>query len=96
MDPNKMSKYCTCLGCTTLYHGGNEPQHDWEDDFDDYYFSGMTANRPRPEPIRHAKKETKMKTLTRITTKTLIFTGCILLIIWLPQALFNALTTIGQ
>lgn len=95
-----MSKYCECGACKALYNydwKGDE----WEDDLDDYYFSGMTANRPKRERIKRVRDVRGVRTkhttkLIRNIVGTIFVMGSILFIIWLPQALWSTITTIGQ
>lgn len=67
-----------------------EPFDMWEDEWDDYYKSGMTANRMKTKPYtpRHQTRERKpiMKTLIKVVAQAfvalLFITGCL----WLIQA----------
>lgn len=61
----------------------NPGGHTWEDDWDEYYFSGMTANQPKHE--RKEKPNMFAKTV-QFLVRTLVLTIMILGILWIADA----------
>lgn len=69
----------------------NPKGHDWDDEIEEYYFSGMTANRPK-----HEKKE-KPNMLTKtiqFLAKVALVGFMIVAILWIAGAIGDLLTTL--
>lgn len=60
------------------------PGHDWEDDWDEYYFSGMTANRYQPKHERKEKPSMFAKSV-QFLVRALVLTFIIVGILWLAD-----------
>ena len=65
----------------------NPGGHTWEDEWDDYYFSGMTANRGIQYPPKHAKREkpTMFAKSVQFLARALVLTFIIVGILWIAD-----------